>query len=80
MMTRFPLFYQTQDTTSPIRLATLLPEIGTQVAMAHERQSHQFKITVQRPAGASGELNQVSMNAFGGLAVTSVSFDGRVPN
>lgn len=69
-----------ESIASPIRLATLLPEIGTQVAMGHERQRHQFKITVQRAAGASGELNQVSMNAFGGLAVTSVSFDGRVPN
>jgi hypothetical protein len=32
------------------RLATLLPEIGTQVAKSHEKQSHQFRLTLQRPA------------------------------
>lgn len=69
-----------ENIAAPVRLATLLPEIGTQIAQAHERQTHQFKITAERPAGASGELNRVSMASFGGLAVTSVSFDGRVTN
>ena len=65
---------------APNRIATLLPEIGAQVAKAHERQIRQFRITAERPAGASGELNKVSMGALGGLAVSSVSLDGRVTN
>jgi hypothetical protein len=63
---------------APNRLATLLPEMGAQVATTHTRQSRQFKVTAQRPAGASGDLKGVTMAAFGGLSVTAVSFDGRV--
>jgi hypothetical protein len=65
---------------APSRLVSLLPEIGAQVASTHERQRHQFKITVRRPAAATGELKNVTMAAFGGLVVSSVSFDGRVTN
>jgi hypothetical protein len=67
-----------ESIAAPNRIATLLPEIGAQVAKAHERG--EFKITAERPAGASGELNKVSMGALGGLAVSSVSLDGRVTN
>ena len=67
-----------ENIAAPNRLATLLPEIGLRVAKAHEFQRQQFKITVERPAGASGDVNKVSMAAFGALAVESVSFDGRV--
>jgi hypothetical protein len=69
-----------ESIAAPNRIATLLPEIGAQVAKAHERQTRQFKITAERPAGASGELNKVSVGALGGLAVSSVSLDGRVTN
>ena len=69
-----------ESIAAPNRLATLLPEIGAQVAKAHERQTRQFKITVQRPPGASGDLKNLSMGAHGGLAVASVSLDGRVTN
>jgi hypothetical protein len=69
-----------ESIAAPSRLATLLPEIGTQVAQAHERQSRQFKITAERPAGTSGELKNLSLGARGGLGVTAVSLDGRVPN
>jgi hypothetical protein len=63
----------------PTRLATLLPEIGKQVAASHEKQSHQFKITVERPAGKSGELGQLSAGARSGLALQGLSLDGRLP-
>jgi hypothetical protein len=63
---------------APSRLATLLPEIGARVATTHERQRREFRITAERPSGAVGELKGVSMAAFGGLSVASVSFDGRV--
>jgi hypothetical protein len=69
-----------ESIAAPTRLATLLPEIGGQVATANERQARQFRVTVARPAGASGPLKQVSMTAFGGLAVSSVSLDGRISN
>jgi VWA domain-containing protein len=58
---------------TPIRLATLLPEIGMEVAKIHESQARQFRITVERPAGASGDLANVTMGAQGGMTVTSVS-------
>ena len=61
------------------RLATLLPEIGKQVATSHEKQSHQFRITVERPAGAKGDVGQVGAGARGGLAVRGLSMDGRLP-
>ena len=62
------------------RLATLLPEIGKQVAASHEKQSHQFRLTVERPAGAkSGEMGQVGAGAKSGLAVRGLSMDGRLP-
>jgi hypothetical protein len=68
-----------ESIATPIRLATLLPEIGMEVAKIHESQARQFKITVERPAGAAGELNNVTMGGEGGLTVTSVSLAVR-PN
>jgi hypothetical protein len=61
------------------RLSTLLPEIGKQVAASHEKQSHQFRLTVERPAGAKGDVGQVGAGARGGLVVRGVSMDGRLP-
>jgi hypothetical protein len=63
----------------PTRLATLLPELGKQVAASHEKQSHQFKITVERPAGKSGELGQLSAGGRSGLVLQGLSIDGRLP-
>jgi hypothetical protein len=63
----------------PTRLATLLPEIGKQVAASHEKQSHQFKITIERPAGKTGEPGQLSAGARGGLQLLGISMDGRLP-
>jgi hypothetical protein len=34
------------------RLATLLPEFGKQIAQSHVRQSHQFRVTYERPPNA----------------------------
>jgi hypothetical protein len=61
------------------RLATLLPEIGKQVAASHEKQGHQFRLTVERPAGKSGDPGQVSAGARGGLVLRGLSMDGRLP-
>ena len=61
------------------RLATLLPEIGAQVAKSHEKQSHQFRITVERPKGASGDLGNIGMSVRSGLRTAGLSRDGRLP-
>ena len=61
------------------RIATLLPEIGAQVAKGAERQSQQFRITAERPSGASGAPSKLSMSAKNGLQVTSLTTDGRTP-
>jgi hypothetical protein len=69
-----------ENIAAPSRIATLLPELGLEIAKAHELQRQQFKITVERPAGASGDVSKVTIAAFGGLGVESVSFDGRAAN
>lgn len=60
------------------RLATLLPEIGEQVAKSHVRQSHQFRITFQRPNGASGAVGQIGMSSRPGTTPT-LTINGRMP-
>jgi len=62
------------------RLSTLLPEIGKQVAASHEKQSNQFRITVERPDGAKGDLGQVGAGiSKAGIVLRSISLDGRQP-
>jgi hypothetical protein len=56
------------------RIATLLPEIGGQIAAkAGAAQSRQFRITAERPGGGSGEGARISMSARNGMSVTSVT-------
>lgn len=56
------------------RIATLLPEIGAQVAAkAGQSQSKQFRITAERPGGGSGEGAKISISARNGMAVSSVT-------
>jgi hypothetical protein len=68
-----------ENIAAPTRLATLLPEIGKQVAAAVEKQSSQFRLTVERPAGAKGDLGQVGAGARSGLTLRGLSMDGRLP-
>ena len=60
------------------RIATLLPEIGAQVAKSHERQSHQFRVTFQRPNGASGQMGEIGMMSRPGTTPT-LTINGRMP-
>jgi von Willebrand factor type A domain len=60
------------------RVATLLPEIGVQVAKSHARQSRQFRITFQRPGNASGPLGQVGVATRTGWTPT-LTINGRLP-
>jgi hypothetical protein len=57
----------------PSRIATLLPEIGAQVAKASQGQTKQFRITAERPGGGSNEGSKLSMSAKNGMIVTSVT-------
>jgi hypothetical protein len=43
------------------RLASLLPGIGKNVAASVERHRRQFRITVNRPAGATGGVGKVDV-------------------
>lgn len=43
------------------RISTLLPEFGELIADAHAFQSRQFLVTVERPAGASGALGELTL-------------------
>ena len=49
----------------PNRLLTLLPEIGTNVGKSMGPGAKQFKLTLQRPAGATGPLGQVGVGITG---------------
>ena len=60
------------------RLATLLPEIGTQIAQSHARQSAQYRVTFARPAGKTGQVGNIGLAARGGVNV-KLSLDGRLP-
>jgi hypothetical protein len=67
-----------ENINSATRIATLLPEFGKSVATNVERQSHQFRVTADRPAGASGDVGKISMGAKSPLVLAGLSFDGRV--
>ena len=67
-----------ENVNSATRIATLLPEFGKTVATAVERQSHQFRITADRPSGASGDIGKISMGAKSPLVTAGLSFDGRI--
>ena len=60
------------------RLATLLPEIGAQIARSHAKQSAQYRVTFERPAGKTGSVGAIGLAARGGLTV-NLTLDGRMP-
>jgi hypothetical protein len=56
------------------RWATLLPELGAEVAKQVTGSSKQFRITVQRPDGKSGNMGKLGISA-GARAVASVRLE-----
>jgi len=60
------------------RIATLLPEIGAQVARSHSAQSSQFRVVFERPDGREGDLGRVGVATRDGLSVR-LSLDGHLP-
>jgi VWA domain-containing protein len=67
-----------ENINSPTRIAGLLTEWGKEVATMVERQSHQFRVTADRPSGASGNIGNISMGAKSPLVLSGLSMDGRV--
>jgi hypothetical protein len=58
------------------RLESLLPEIGEEVAAAVRRHRQQFRITADRPAGATGAVGKVNVGVKPPLATAGLSCDG----
>jgi hypothetical protein len=67
-----------ENINSPTRIAPLLTEWGKEVATMVQRQSNQFRVTADRPAGASGDIGKISMGAKSPLVLSGLSFDGRI--
>ncbi|RPH64217.1 MAG: VWA domain-containing protein [Acidobacteria bacterium] len=61
------------------RLQALLPEFGQRIAKSHLRQSHQYRITYQRPAGAGVPSQGISATTSREGLAGMLSLDGRVP-
>jgi len=61
----------------PSRLETLLPEWGKMVAAIHTKQVNQYKLSITRPAGATGGLNNLDMRFTRSGLNGAVSGDGR---
>lgn len=64
--------------TVPTRLHEALPELGQQLALMHRAHAAQHVVTVARPAGMSGQLQNPDIRLTRGGLDGSVSIDGRV--
>ncbi|HVZ22306.1 MAG TPA: VWA domain-containing protein [Vicinamibacterales bacterium] len=63
---------------APSRIATLLPEIGQQIATSAARQAHEYRVTIERPAGKSGQVGQIEVGVPAGMQA-ALSIDGHLP-
>jgi hypothetical protein len=50
--------YNSIAASATSRLITLLPEIGKKIASRHLKQTYQYRVTVDRPEGATGPFDQ----------------------
>jgi hypothetical protein len=66
-----------ESINSATRLASLLPEIGDQVAKSY--LDGRMRITVERPEGATGELGALRLATRDGLKASGLAFDARLP-
>jgi len=67
-----------ENINSATRIAPLLTEWGNEVSTMVQRQSNQFRVTADRPAGASGDIGKITMGAKSPLVLSGLSFDGRI--
>jgi len=61
------------------RLATLLPEIGQQIAARHLKQMLQYRVTLERPAGAIGNFGNTGISLSREGVQYVMSLDGSYP-
>ncbi len=61
------------------RLTTLLPEMARQIAAVHVRQTTQYRVTVDRPDGASGPLADLQLSVARRGVSYMISADGSYP-
>jgi hypothetical protein len=66
-----------ENITTVTRLATLLPEFGKQIAKSQARQSHQYRVTYERPANAKPGT-QIGA-AVGRPGTETLTLDGHMP-
>ena len=66
-----------ENINSNTRLATLLPEWGKKIAESQARQSHQFRVTYERPANAKDQASIGASVRHEGTAM--ISLDGHLP-
>jgi hypothetical protein len=59
------------------QLETLLPEIGALVAKSNPGGASKFRITVERPGGAKGDLGKISVVLSGGFVINDLSLTSR---
>jgi len=71
-----------ENINSTTRLTTLLPEMAKQIAESNTRQTHQYKVTYQFPAGKEPQNVQKFSAGLSSLRVGAagmLSLDGRMP-
>jgi hypothetical protein len=61
----------------PSALQNILPEWGKMIASIHTKQANQYKLTIQRPNGATGPFNNLDMRFTRQGLNGAVSGDGR---
>jgi hypothetical protein len=66
-----------ENINATTRLATLLPELGKKIAESHARQSHQYRVTYERPANAKEQASIGATVRHEGTA--QLSLDGHLP-
>jgi hypothetical protein len=66
-----------ENITSINRLATLLPELGKQIAQSQARQAHQYRVIYERPAGAKAAAQVGASVGRPGTPV--LTLDGHMP-
>ena len=71
--------YESIASAATTRLATLLPEIGEKIGARHQKQMLQYRVTIERPEGATGQpLNSaISLSRLGIKYIMSA--DGSYP-
>jgi hypothetical protein len=67
-----------ESINNPARLETLLPEIGKLVNTVAGRYRRQYRITAERPGGATGPIGKVNVGMKEPLRTAGLSFDGPV--